>query len=215
MPSSTDWLPAVSIAWGLWDGEGMASGLGDRDRARLRDRGIGPIGVAEALGAFECVLGTNLAHVGVFRAVAALAEPVPGGSVLYSRPAALGEYVAACGSPERTLVAIWEQAFAISPIGVTDDFFALGGDSILSLQVTAAARQAGIVLDEAAIFEHPTIAGLAAFLASAGRPSGATAGTGPEPTPPDGGSAASPDPGDVARVLARLDGSAGPRERRR
>src|SRR6185369_12480763 len=46
--------------------------------------------------------------------------------------------------------------------GVEDNFFTLGGDSILSIQVTSRARRAGLQLTPRDLFEHPTIAGLAA-----------------------------------------------------
>jgi non-ribosomal peptide synthase protein (TIGR01720 family) len=46
-------------------------------------------------------------------------------------------------------------------VGVEDDFFALGGDSILSIQVVSRARGHGLALTPRQLFEHPTIAGLA------------------------------------------------------
>ncbi|KOV91806.1 type I polyketide synthase, partial [Streptomyces sp. NRRL B-3648] len=45
-------LPALSLAWGPWDHEdGLAGGLGDADRARLRRLGLQPLGVGEGLAA--------------------------------------------------------------------------------------------------------------------------------------------------------------------
>ncbi|MFQ3634162.1 amino acid adenylation domain-containing protein, partial [Roseiflexus sp.] len=44
---------------------------------------------------------------------------------------------------ERTLAAIWAEVLGVARVGRTDNFFALGGDSILSIQVVARARQAG------------------------------------------------------------------------
>ncbi len=67
---------------------------------------------------------------------------------------------------EAQLVSIWRAVLKAPEIGVTDNFFALGGDSILSLQVIARARSAGLVLTPRQVFEHPTIAGLAAVCAS-------------------------------------------------
>ncbi|MFE1273429.1 condensation domain-containing protein, partial [Streptomyces sp. NPDC058758] len=45
-------------------------------------------------------------------------------------------------------------------VGVHDDYLALGGDSILSIQVVAKARGAGLRITPRQIFEHPTIAAL-------------------------------------------------------
>ncbi|HEX8160667.1 MAG TPA: amino acid adenylation domain-containing protein, partial [Pyrinomonadaceae bacterium] len=53
-------------------------------------------------------------------------------------------------------------------VGVEDDFFALGGDSILSLQCVARANEAGLRLTPRQMFEHPTVAALAQAAAAAG-----------------------------------------------
>ncbi|MFP3187007.1 MAG: condensation domain-containing protein, partial [Paraburkholderia sp.] len=57
---------------------------------------------------------------------------------------------------------IWSQLLNVAPIGRHDNFFDLGGDSILSLQIVARARQAGLVLSARQVFEQQTIAQLAA-----------------------------------------------------
>jgi len=63
---------------------------------------------------------------------------------------------------EKTLTEIWTQVLGIEQIGIHDNFFALGGDSILSIQIVAKANQAGLQLTPKQIFEHQTIAELAA-----------------------------------------------------
>ena len=71
-------------------------------------------------------------------------------------------FVAPRTDVEAQLAAIWCQVLGRDQIGVDDDFFALGGDSILSLQIIAYARQAGIHLSTHHVFEQRTIAALAA-----------------------------------------------------
>ncbi len=61
---------------------------------------------------------------------------------------------------EACLVEIWQSVLGRLDIGVADNFFALGGDSILSLQVIARARAAGLYLTPRLLFERPTIAQL-------------------------------------------------------
>jgi amino acid adenylation domain-containing protein/non-ribosomal peptide synthase protein (TIGR01720 family) len=56
---------------------------------------------------------------------------------------------------------IWEQVLGVRDIGPDDDFFALGGDSIGSIQVSACARQAGLMVTVQQLFAHPTLARLA------------------------------------------------------
>jgi amino acid adenylation domain-containing protein/non-ribosomal peptide synthase protein (TIGR01720 family) len=63
---------------------------------------------------------------------------------------------------ERALATVWRQVLGVEAIGVDDNFFALGGDSILSIQVISRARQAGLQLTPKQLFEHPTIRDLAA-----------------------------------------------------
>lgn len=64
---------------------------------------------------------------------------------------------------EIQLVEIWEEVLGFRPIGVHDNFFQIGGDSILSIQIIAKARQAGIFLAPNQIFENQTISELALF----------------------------------------------------
>ena len=67
---------------------------------------------------------------------------------------------------EIQLVEIWEEVLGFRPIGVHDNFFQIGGDSILSIQIVTKARQKGIFLPPNRIFEHQTISELALFAKS-------------------------------------------------
>ncbi|MBV8858951.1 MAG: amino acid adenylation domain-containing protein [Acidobacteria bacterium] len=77
------------------------------------------------------------------------------------------EFVAPRGANEETLAAIWAQVLRLERVGARDNFFELGGDSILSIQVVTKAQQAGIRLTPKMIFEHQTVAELAAAAGSA------------------------------------------------
>ena len=63
---------------------------------------------------------------------------------------------------EATLARIWSAALGVERVGVHDRFFALGGDSILTIQVVSKARQAGLGISARDLFQHQTIAELAA-----------------------------------------------------
>ena len=67
---------------------------------------------------------------------------------------------------EFKLHAIWQDVLNLEAIGVHDNFFALGGDSILSIQFIAKARKANINLTPNQIFDKQTIAGLAEYVSS-------------------------------------------------
>ncbi|MFL5543033.1 MAG: condensation domain-containing protein, partial [Longimicrobiaceae bacterium] len=74
-----------------------------------------------------------------------------------------GRYVAPRTPVEATLAAIWAEVLRAERVGVEESFFELGGDSILSIQVVSRARRAGLAITPRQLFEHPTIAGLAAL----------------------------------------------------
>ncbi|AJQ95476.1 non-ribosomal peptide synthetase [Gynuella sunshinyii] len=74
---------------------------------------------------------------------------------------ALSGVETALSDTETTLLAIWRTLLNRPQLGIHDNFFAHGGDSILGLQIIAKARQAGIKLTPKAIFEHQTVAALA------------------------------------------------------
>ena len=82
-------------------------------------------------------------------------------------------FVAPRTGTESTLAAAWAEVFRRDAVGVNDNFFAIGGDSVTSIQVVAAVRRAGLELTARDIFAHPTIAGLAALLESRSDPEGA------------------------------------------
>jgi non-ribosomal peptide synthase protein (TIGR01720 family) len=71
------------------------------------------------------------------------------------------EYAGAETDVEKILVKIWEEVLKRGRIGIHDNFFKLGGDSILSIQVISRARQAGVELTPRQLFEKQTIAELA------------------------------------------------------
>jgi polyketide synthase 12 len=50
-------LPAISLAWGPWGGEGMAARLSDADRARMRRRGLVPLSPVDGLALLDTALG--------------------------------------------------------------------------------------------------------------------------------------------------------------
>ncbi|AZM56921.1 non-ribosomal peptide synthetase [Streptomyces sp. WAC 01529] len=70
-------------------------------------------------------------------------------------------YVAPRAGTEERLAAIWAEVLGVERVGARDNFFALGGDSILSIQIVSRARQAGLALATKDVFRHQTVAELA------------------------------------------------------
>jgi amino acid adenylation domain-containing protein/non-ribosomal peptide synthase protein (TIGR01720 family)/FkbM family methyltransferase len=84
--------------------------------------------------------------------------------------AAVSGYAAPRTREEQILAEIWAQTLRVPRVGRNDNFFELGGDSILSVQIVARARQAGLSFTMRQLFEHQTVAALArhAVLETAG-----------------------------------------------
>jgi non-ribosomal peptide synthase protein (TIGR01720 family) len=77
------------------------------------------------------------------------------------RPEMAAVYIAPRTVTETTLAQIWQQVLRLKQVSIHDNFFELGGDSILSIQVVARAKQAGLQLTPKQLFDCPTIAELA------------------------------------------------------
>ncbi|MGW1893342.1 non-ribosomal peptide synthase/polyketide synthase [Streptomyces sp. NPDC002004] len=78
-----------------------------------------------------------------------------------ARPDGGTPYTAPRPGTEQRLAAIWAQVLGVERVGAHDNFFALGGDSILSIQIVSRARQAGLALTTKDVFRHQTVAELA------------------------------------------------------
>ena len=81
------------------------------------------------------------------------------------RPQLEQAYIAPQNDLQRSLAKIWMTLLAIEKVGVDDNFFDLGGTSILSLKVAAEIQQQlAIEIPVVKLFQHPTIAGFAQYL---------------------------------------------------
>jgi non-ribosomal peptide synthase protein (TIGR01720 family) len=150
----------------------VVSAVGDRHRKRLVAWVVCDGGAAAEV-ALRSSLGERLPAYMVPAAFAFLdalpltangkvdrgALPLPG----EERAAAAERASAASSAASRVelLAGIWAEVLGVRQVGPHDNFFTLGGDSILSIQVVARANRAGLALSPEQIFEHPTLAELA------------------------------------------------------
>ncbi|GAC78165.1 non-ribosomal peptide synthase domain TIGR01720/amino acid adenylation domain-containing protein [Gordonia malaquae] len=128
------------------------------------------------------------------------------------------DIVAPASAAEEALAAIVSGLLGRDRVGVTDSFFGMGGDSIMSIQLASAARAAGIELTPREIFEHKTVRGMARAAAAGAirlpmidEPGGAPTGSMPLPPIVSWLIDASPTPTDLndfnqAMVLTAPDG---------
>jgi acyl transferase domain-containing protein/thioesterase domain-containing protein/acyl carrier protein len=91
---------------------------------------------------------------------------------VHPRPALGTEYIAPRTPLESTIANIWKKFFGIDQIGIHDDFFALGGDSLLAVQLVSKLRDvAKVDLPSHVLIGSPTVAGLTEIITSADSPS--------------------------------------------
>ena len=80
---------------------------------------------------------------------------------------------------EAMLCELFAEVLGLARVGVEDNFFELGGDSIVSIQLVSRARRAGLLITPRAVFQHQTVAALAAVAGAAAElvsPSGGRSG---------------------------------------
>ncbi len=84
---------------------------------------------------------------------------LPGPETLHPRLQA--GYVAPRNETESQLADIWAPVLGLECVGIHDNFFDLGGDSIINIQICARAALLGLRIDPAQVFLHATVAELA------------------------------------------------------
>ncbi len=70
---------------------------------------------------------------------------------------------------EATLAEIWAKVLRLDKVGINDDVFELGGDSLLIFQIVTRATQSGLQIKPKQIFEHRTVAGIVNALGKEGK----------------------------------------------
>ncbi|MFD3917313.1 amino acid adenylation domain-containing protein, partial [Streptomyces sp. NPDC058603] len=96
-------------------------------------------------------------------------------------------YVAPRSVTEETLSGIWARVLGVERVGVDDNFFDLGGDSILSIQVVSQARAAGLRISPKDVFDRQSVRALAEHLTRVAAADRTPDAAGPEPLAPVAG----------------------------
>jgi non-ribosomal peptide synthase protein (TIGR01720 family) len=166
--------PVIAVNWDTWAEVGMA--VTQSEASRPSTAADAAIRSEEGIEAFRRILGCdhpqvivsvrdfqprNLERIMNEKAAGGSGEATERGRA-HPRPDLSTEYVGPRSEPERILVGIWEELLGIDRVGVHDNLFELGGDSVVSIQITGRARRAGLKLTPKQTFEHQTIAELAA-----------------------------------------------------
>jgi amino acid adenylation domain-containing protein len=109
-------------------------------------------------------LASRLEQHGAARTLAEL-EAVGEAREAHPRPLLANAYVAPRSDAERRIAAVWQDLLGIDPVGVHDNFFDLGGNSLMAIRVIARLKsELGVDVSEVSIFEGPTVAALTRLL---------------------------------------------------
>lgn len=99
-----------------------------------------------------------------------LAEQLGLTATIHAQPPALADFTPPRTQLEKILVDLWTQVLAVEQVGIHDDFFALGGDSILATQLIVRLREATHVeVSPLSFFEVPTVAAMARSIEASDR----------------------------------------------
>ena len=74
-------------------------------------------------------------------------------------------YAAPVDPVQRAVASVWADALAIDRVGLDDNFFDLGGNSLLAIQSVAKLEGHGLTLPIVKLYQHPTVRACAAFMA--------------------------------------------------
>ncbi|TDY89190.1 UNVERIFIED_ORG: acyl transferase domain-containing protein [Herbaspirillum seropedicae] len=164
----------LSVNWDVWPGTGMAAAL--RAEEGGGDLGIAPHQAGALLEQVLCDAGSSQVLVSSIslaeqfaragRVTATTLDPAALAPVaarpVHARPALSTPYVEPVQELERGVAALWSEFLGITPVGLDDNLFELGGDSLLAIQLLASLRQRyGVDVQPASFFQSPTVRTLA------------------------------------------------------
>ncbi|WP_420127386.1 beta-ketoacyl synthase N-terminal-like domain-containing protein [Longimicrobium sp.] len=157
----------TSAAWDRWRVDG--------DVGDAAGEGILPADGVRAFGRLAALAGEPLVIVTPRDPAKMGARPAPAAAreegeeaQMHPRPQLGSEFQAPSGPAEEGLAGVWRDLFGIGEIGARDDFFQLGGHSLLAMQLVSRVRDLfEVELPLPAIFEAPTITGLAELIQEA------------------------------------------------
>lgn len=160
----------VSINWDGWRDVGMAADLQLPEHVGIApERGVLAFGrIVSGPAQPQTIVSTTDLHARlsmVGEEFLTFAVPDLSGNISRSshpRPNLQSPYEAPSGDLESGLAHIWGDFLGIEPIGIDDNLFELGGDSLLAIQLLAKLRSVyGVELHPAGFFKQPTVRALA------------------------------------------------------
>lgn len=176
----------VAVSWGEWEWDAWQEGLwGFPEAARhalIDRRRRDGISFEKGFDALERVLSSGLRHVVVaprgvrqvvkecdefsVSAILKRLESARRSQPTCPRPDLCASYVAPATPTEQRIASLWEELLNVEQVGVDDDFFELGGNSLIGLSLVARLRAAFDLraIPASVIYEAPTVRAMASHL---------------------------------------------------
>lgn len=188
---SAEGRPTLSIGWDAWAGVGLSAGTASASQRQARQA----LTEAEGLDALARLLTrTGLPHVVVthddvesmLSEIASSAEAcrpaMPAAAPSHPRPDLATPFLAPTGPIEQAVAGVWRDILGIEAIGADDNFFDLGGDSLIGSRLIAQVNEAlGVSLSPVVLYEAPTVRALAGVIGGTA-PAADLAEAAPRPT---------------------------------
>jgi thioesterase domain-containing protein len=132
------------------------------------------------------------------------------GGALFARPSLSVTFAEPRDEVERELAAIWRDLLGVSEVGVHDDFFELGGQSLVAVRMFhRIGKKFGVELQLASLFEAPTIAHVASLLRSRMETQESQQDAAPPPPPSPQGALVTIQPGGARPPFFCVHGAGG------
>jgi amino acid adenylation domain-containing protein len=175
----------ISINWTRWQGIGIAAIAEEYHRNLTGEDLTGGLSIEEGVETFSRIPGNKLAQVAVsaenlqrlveqYRVfkVSSLMETFDGTAVpgrVYQRPELKTGYVPPGSDIEKKLAVIWAGFFGFDRVGILDDFFELGGDSLKVITlVSRIHKELNVKISIEEFFRRPLVKELAKYIENRG-----------------------------------------------
>jgi NAD(P)-dependent dehydrogenase (short-subunit alcohol dehydrogenase family)/acyl carrier protein len=170
-------FPVISVNWDGWREVGMAAnmampqgmGIAPKEGAEAFERIVNGVArpqvIVSTLDLHALLKQTEEDLVDLIAQSCAFADskqPEQGGQQRYPRPVLTTDFVAPESELEKSIAEIWQSLLGMDAVGVRDNLFELGGDSLLGIQLLSRVRTAfGVDMGPAEFFKSPSVASLA------------------------------------------------------
>jgi acyl transferase domain-containing protein/acyl carrier protein len=166
--------PVIAINWDRWRGVGMAQAYEAMMKTRLGHVPAGGMDRTQGCESFKrilslqtlppqivistCDFNERTAHKDVLHQNTqdSISTEIP--DSVHNRSTLLGDYVAAQTDSQKQMITVWQEVLAIPQIGIDDNFYDLGGDSLIAIKVLSRLRDVfAVELSVNDLFERPTV----------------------------------------------------------